>query len=352
MTKIRKIQNNNKDVYYHNLIQHLRSKDAVFNHILGLGASEGVLTNPELIAYLENINDGLSFDFVNMINAIHELDNQEAVVKLLSKVVYVNYDLMVDNIEGRVFISYANAVQWVIDNAGVLSETNQWTIILPSGLITEDVAKYKYIELEFMPGCILETLKSNVNFQTGTDYFHAIVQNVYVKNIILEEGRFLLIGNSIIQNIQCTISGRLFISSCIINGNCDFDNIETDLLYSFIGNNANVVGFNNVSCHFSFINCPIVINSNQLNVVNCFVYNVQLEVGGVVYSANTHIHTFQNNGGLFNNYDKVLYSDIHGTVDNVGCVRYVEGDGFSRYEMVMKTGVDVYEWVVVKENIW
>ena len=72
---MRNIQKQNKDLYYHELIKRLQRRSSVLSHIIGLETSEGAIINPELITFLENMNDGLSFDFVNLINAIHELDN-------------------------------------------------------------------------------------------------------------------------------------------------------------------------------------------------------------------------------------------------------------------------------------
>lgn len=72
---MRNIQKQNSDLYYHELIKRLQRRSSVLSHIIGLETSEGAITNPELITFLENMNDGLSFDFQNLINAIHELDN-------------------------------------------------------------------------------------------------------------------------------------------------------------------------------------------------------------------------------------------------------------------------------------
>ena len=72
---MRNIQKQNKDLYYHELIKRLQRRSSVLSHIIGLETSEGAIINPELKTFLENMNDGLSFDFVNLINAIHELDN-------------------------------------------------------------------------------------------------------------------------------------------------------------------------------------------------------------------------------------------------------------------------------------
>ena len=72
-----RMQKNGKDIIYHEMIRKLTRRSAVISHILGIETSStnGETINPELVSFLEDMNDGLSFDFQNLINAIHELDN-------------------------------------------------------------------------------------------------------------------------------------------------------------------------------------------------------------------------------------------------------------------------------------
>lgn len=71
-----KLQKNNKDIYYHNLIQRLQKTSAIVSHIVGLEDITGDITQiPIINEWYNQMNDGLSFNFQNLINAIHELDN-------------------------------------------------------------------------------------------------------------------------------------------------------------------------------------------------------------------------------------------------------------------------------------
>lgn len=74
-----------KDIIYQKMIRKLTRKSAVISHILGIETSStsGETINPELVEFLENMNDGLSFDFKNLINAIHELDNSTGGLEII-----------------------------------------------------------------------------------------------------------------------------------------------------------------------------------------------------------------------------------------------------------------------------
>ena len=70
------------------MIRKLARKSDVISHILGIETSStnDETINPELVSFLEGVNDDLSFDFKNLINAIHKFD--EPPIKLIN----ISYD--------------------------------------------------------------------------------------------------------------------------------------------------------------------------------------------------------------------------------------------------------------------
>ena len=83
--------------------------------------------------------------------ALHEALKKQIGTSTLSKTVSVNYDLSSNNEQARIFKSYQDAVTWITANGGVLSDANTWTVILPSGLITEVITKYQFIAKRLLP---------------------------------------------------------------------------------------------------------------------------------------------------------------------------------------------------------
>lgn len=80
-----RMQKNQKDIIYHEMIRRLTRRSAVISHILGIETSStsGETINPELVSFLDGVNDDLSFDFKNLINAIHELDNSTGGLEII-----------------------------------------------------------------------------------------------------------------------------------------------------------------------------------------------------------------------------------------------------------------------------
>jgi len=80
-----RMQKNQKDIIYHEMIRRLTRRSAVISHILGIETSStsGETINPELVSFLEDMNNDLSFDFKNLINAIHELDNSTGGLEII-----------------------------------------------------------------------------------------------------------------------------------------------------------------------------------------------------------------------------------------------------------------------------
>lgn len=72
-----KLQKNNKDIYYHNLIQRLQKTSAIVSHIVGLENITGDITQiPIINEWYNQMNDNLPFEFTNLLEALPQLLNQ------------------------------------------------------------------------------------------------------------------------------------------------------------------------------------------------------------------------------------------------------------------------------------
>lgn len=250
----------------------------------------------------------------------------------LSKTVSVNYDLSTDDENNRIFKTVDNAISWINLHGGVLSESNTWTIKLPSGIITEPLIKLEFINFESSAGTIINKLTSGVVYNTSADLSKAGIGNVQIGTIIIPTGM------------------------CLSLQNCSNNYIEigdnTSRLFA-IGGFFNTLDLGNAECNFDNSRIRGVIsNFNQTTFSNCTLQNEITIASGETLTFVNSVCTSITNNGTLNNYQPTYDSDVIASETKKGCTRYTEGSGYSRYQMVMKTGTDTWEWVTIKENTW
>lgn len=135
----------------------------------------------------------------------------------LSNTCYVNHDLVEDDVENRVFNAYDSAITWIQTNQ-VLSETNQWQIMLPSGTIPI-VTIYEFIKINGGDGTVINELRSSVSASLipSEPLKTANLSNCRINNLNVGEGNIIVLISSLVENIIDSVS-YIVLFETIING--------------------------------------------------------------------------------------------------------------------------------------
>ena len=112
-----KLQKNNKDIYYHNLIQRLQKTSAIVSHIVGLEDITGDITQiPIINEWYNQMNDNLPFEFTNLLEALPQLFNQS--------IPFVTYDELLTKVNNselepgtNYLITDFRTVHHILDNS-------------------------------------------------------------------------------------------------------------------------------------------------------------------------------------------------------------------------------------------
>ena len=157
------LQKGNKDIYYHEWLKRLIKRNALVGQILGLDSSDydSSLWTQELQDYYASMNNGLSFDYQNLINALQQLEVSSIIP--LSKTVWVNLDLTASDINSRRFKTYDEAITWIQENGGTLGSDNVWQVICPPLMDTVTLYDFIIVTAELVLNVI------NNRTQTGGD---------------------------------------------------------------------------------------------------------------------------------------------------------------------------------------
>ena len=251
----------------------------------------------------------------------------------LSKVVTVNYNFVSDYPDGRIFKTAENAQTWITANGGILSDSNTWTIKLPSGLITEPLTKLPFIEFEVSTGTIIDELTSGVAYSTDADLPKAIMVNAQINTLVIPSGTCAVLFNCITNSIEIeddtsrlVVQGGFHADLDLGNSDCTFDNVRI---------NGNIFSnFNNADFTRSTIQNNVTIASGEtLKLVDSVCKSIT-------------------NNGTLKNYQPTYGCSLTADESTKGLRRYTETANSSSFEMVMKTGASTYEWVKIKENTW
>lgn len=271
---------------------------------------------------------------------------------LLSNTVWVNEDLLADDTERRIFMSYDNAKEWVIAN-GSLSDTNPWQVMLPGGIIPS-VTVIANLNVSGIDGTIIDDLIFDVTYVDMESIKFGYVSTVRVNNLIVPEGKCGGLFNSIvIDATPATGASYLMLANCIVlNG--DFDNyvikqmINTTIIacdnlsYSgkncYIDKNCNVksvdqIGGNFRSNTFEDIKLFGVITNNLTfpagthELTNCIVNGdviiedgARLELSNTPISGSLTIETggiLTNKGAYYDNRNGMIATNIQSAIDEL-----------------------------------
>jgi hypothetical protein len=234
----KQLQKGNKDLYYHEWLKRLIKRDAIMSQILGITSSDAdpSLWTQELQEYYNSMNNGLSFDFGNLINAIRELDDNSFSIPH-DRTCWINADISADDTVNRIFKTYASAVLWIQAN-GSLSSSNKWCVkastldsitcydnilldvngieTLIWGRTTAEIAdRIGYINSYNLNGGGAYVYNSNVGSISGSGLFYAFNSVLGSKSLV--SGRTLVAYNCHISSVTNN-NGSVFIYNCQIVG--------------------------------------------------------------------------------------------------------------------------------------
>lgn len=248
----------------------------------------------------------------------------------LSNTCYVNHDLVEDDVENRVFNAYDSAITWIQTNQ-VLSETNQWQIMLPSGTIPI-VTIYEFIKINGGDGTVINELRSSVSASLipSEPLKTANLSNCRINNLNVGEGNIIVLISSLVENIIDSVS-YIVLFETIINGGLVENTIFLESINSQlvgVGGSLNIWNATNLSVNNNVDNIitditlwNMIIGSNFSNFSGG-TYNIDL------VDDTTLINTSIDNGMTVVIPDNVILKTINcsggfkvsgnGTWDNVG----------------------------------
>lgn len=254
----------------------------------------------------------------------------------LSNTCYVNTGLSVNDLTGKIFKSYSEALSWIIANGNPAAD-NLWQIILPAGNVGE-INLAEFIFISGNNGTIIDNLISNIDYSSIV-LGNNIVENVKILNLHIENSKGIFLRNSIIYSIDNTSGILLAINSFFFN--TDFIDISARFYNSYFNNDCNFS--NNPVCQFdhcsfnksatfnnnpsgyflSFCDCEYIIanNSCTIQISHSMVKDFTFDLDGinslVIYSSN--IHSISGSGSIFSQstyFDNSMTPGLSNNVQN------------------------------------